>query len=105
MDGIVDIAELPAPTRRRTLSFYVVLLFLVLPFWLAIPLAWVFVTYSLHTGKIWTYGVKDLVLFVFALAEVRGPVFNFTHCSSHYNRPSSAFITFSLPDGFPLRLR
>ncbi|KAF9446937.1 hypothetical protein P691DRAFT_761187 [Macrolepiota fuliginosa MF-IS2] len=70
MDDVVDIAELPAPARRRALSFYVVLLFLVFPFWSAIPLAWTFVTYSLHTGKIWSYAMRGQVCFAIALVEV-----------------------------------
>lgn len=70
MDDVVDIAESPVPTRRRTLSFYLVLLFLVLPFWSVIPLAWVFVVYSLRTGRIWTYAIKGQISFAIALAEV-----------------------------------
>ncbi|KAJ3570200.1 hypothetical protein NP233_g4560 [Leucocoprinus birnbaumii] len=70
MDGVADVSELPAPARRRTLSFYVVLLGLVLPFWSAIPLAWTFVIYSLYTGKIWSYANRGRFTFAFALAEV-----------------------------------
>ncbi|KXN89654.1 hypothetical protein AN958_05521 [Leucoagaricus sp. SymC.cos] len=70
MDDVADVSELPALTRRRELSFYVVLLFLVIPFWSAIPLAWAFVIYSLHTGKIWSYAIKGQLAFVLALAEV-----------------------------------
>ncbi|KAF5363284.1 hypothetical protein D9756_000449 [Leucocoprinus leucothites] len=70
MDGVVDISELPASTRRRTLSFYVVLLTLVLPLWSAPPLAWAFVIYSLHTGKIWSYAFRGRIAFALALIEV-----------------------------------
>jgi hypothetical protein len=75
MDGVVDISELPAPTRRRAPSFYVVLFFLVVPFWAAIPLAWTFVIYSLHTGRLWTYATKGQTIFVLALAEVGVPLY------------------------------
>lgn len=70
MGDVVDIAELPPPAHRRSLSFYVVLLFIVLPVWSAIPLAWTFVIYSLHTGRIWSYSARGQFCFALAFAEV-----------------------------------
>lgn len=67
----IDISELPDIIQRRTISFYAVLLFLVAPLWCAVPLAWAFVIYTLHTGKIWSYSLFGLTFFAIALSEVR----------------------------------
>ncbi|KAH7921825.1 hypothetical protein BV22DRAFT_1197913 [Leucogyrophana mollusca] len=69
-ETITDISNIPYPERRRTVSFYVVLFFLVGPLWSVIPLSWLFVTYTLHAGLLWGYTWRGRVVFVAALCEV-----------------------------------
>lgn len=44
-----DISEKQLEPRPRTLSFYFVLFFAVIPVWSVIPLSWAFVAYALYT--------------------------------------------------------
>ncbi|KAJ3987296.1 hypothetical protein F5890DRAFT_1631901 [Lentinula detonsa] len=66
----IDISEIPDVLQRRTISFYAVFILLVAPLWCAVPLAWAFVVYALRTGRIWSYSLPGLTLFVVALSEV-----------------------------------
>lgn len=65
-----DLAEMLHPPRRKTLSFYLVLLIAVLPIWSIVPAAWAFVVYSLHSGLLWTFAWPGKVLLALALCEV-----------------------------------
>jgi len=65
-----DISDSQPPRRRRTLSFYLVFLLLVVPFWSLVPLAWAFAFYSLHSYNYQTYGVAKCVLFSVSCCEV-----------------------------------
>ncbi|KAJ3778782.1 hypothetical protein FB446DRAFT_768139 [Lentinula raphanica] len=73
----IDISDIPDAAQRRTISFYAVLIFLVAPLWCAVPLAWAFVLYALHTGRIWSYSLSGLGLFAVALFEVIFSVHHF----------------------------
>lgn len=66
-----DLAEHLLPTRRRDLSFYVVLFVAVIPLWSIVPLSWAFVIYTLRSGTIWTLSWPGRAVFATALAEVR----------------------------------
>lgn len=66
-----DRPEIPYVPPPRTLSFYLVLFLFVLPLRLAIPFSWSFVIYTLYNYKLWHYGWKARLCFVFALSEVR----------------------------------
>jgi hypothetical protein len=65
-----DPTESPVPSRPRQTSFYVAFVTAVLPLWSIVPASWLFVIYSLHTGRIWVYGVAGWTLFSLALCEV-----------------------------------
>jgi len=67
---VQDIAEIPDQPRRRSPSFYIVLLLLVTPLWSSIPLSWAFVFYSLRSGRIWSFAWQGRTLFTLALCEV-----------------------------------
>src|SRR5712672_6382 len=68
----LPISELPLHPPNRTLSFYIVLLFLVFPIW-SIPIfSWSFVLYELRGGGIWGLSWHGKALFTYALAEARG---------------------------------
>ncbi len=66
-----DIAEKPYPPRARDLSFYLVLLFAVLPVWSTVPFSWAFVVYALRSGRIWSFAWRGRLSFAVALCEVR----------------------------------
>lgn len=68
---VKDIAENPHPPRPKDLSYYLVLLFAVIPIWSVVPASWAFVIYSLRTGKIYTFAWKGRLYFAVALCEVR----------------------------------
>ncbi|KAI0796702.1 hypothetical protein C8Q75DRAFT_710801 [Abortiporus biennis] len=72
-----DIAEKVHPPRRRDATFYLVLLFAVIPLWSIIPLSWAYVVYVLHTGKIWHLSWKETSIFAFALSEVFFSVYHY----------------------------
>ncbi|KII95108.1 hypothetical protein PLICRDRAFT_120922 [Plicaturopsis crispa FD-325 SS-3] len=65
-----DPSETVDPPRKRAGSFFLVLLFIIAPFWLVVPLAWTFVIYALRTGKIWSFYWPGRLLFGAALCEV-----------------------------------
>lgn len=67
---VCDISESQEPQRKRDSSFYVALFCAVLPLWSVVPASWLFVVYSLYTGRIWHYGVSGIVIFSLALGEV-----------------------------------
>lgn len=66
-----DLAEKPYPPRRKDLSFYLVLLFAVIPVWSAVPVSWAFVVYALRSGQIWSFAWRGRLSFAVALCEVR----------------------------------
>ncbi|KAJ2920134.1 hypothetical protein MD484_g331, partial [Candolleomyces efflorescens] len=72
-----DPTESPAPERPRQTSFYVAFVVAVLPLWSLVPASWLFVTYSLHTGRIWAYGFAGRTLFSLALCEVFFSVYHY----------------------------
>jgi hypothetical protein len=65
-----DRSERPLSISSRSLSFYVVFLGIVLPFWLLVPLSWVFVLYSLCSGNYWFYGSGRRAILSIASCEV-----------------------------------
>ncbi|KAF8195811.1 hypothetical protein K438DRAFT_1826557 [Mycena galopus ATCC 62051] len=66
----VNVSEALDPVKQRSLSFYLVALFVVAPLRLVAPLSWIFVVYSLHTGSIWSFTWRGHIFFAFALSEV-----------------------------------
>ncbi|KAF8505788.1 hypothetical protein F5888DRAFT_1791769 [Russula emetica] len=66
----LPISEHPRHTPTRTLSFYLVLVFCVLPVWSIPILSWSFVFYELRGGGIWGLSWHGKALFTYALAEV-----------------------------------
>ncbi|KAJ8086715.1 hypothetical protein PM082_005538 [Marasmius tenuissimus] len=73
MPDLIDISELPDPPRKRTLSFYFVFLFLVLPLWSVVPLSWAYVLHTLIYSRITS---KNLFLFAFTFCEVGFSVYH-----------------------------
>lgn len=65
-----DISESPQPVRARNGSFYAVLFAVVVPLWSLVPASWLFVLYSLYTGRVWLYGIPGNTTFFLALCEV-----------------------------------
>jgi hypothetical protein len=65
-----DSAEQPPPHRNRDLSFYLVLLFCVVPVWSAVPVSWLFVIHTLGSGKFWSFSGLWWTLFILTLLEV-----------------------------------
>lgn len=83
---MADRAELPVPVPRRQLSFYGALVFLVIPVWSIIPLAWLYTiygTYSSLTRKTRTLSevsaVELYALAPWALVEVSYDYLNDDH--------------------------
>lgn len=69
-----SLADLPEKLHlppRRDLTFWLVLLFAVLPIWSIVPLSWAFVFYALRSGGLWSYAWQGKALFAAALCEVR----------------------------------
>ncbi|KAF9485285.1 hypothetical protein BDN70DRAFT_871298 [Pholiota conissans] len=75
--SVLDISEHPPPQRSRTWSFYLVLLFAVLPLWLSVPVAWYFTFYFIYTAQWSTYSAPWSTLFLFSCCEV---IFSVYHC-------------------------
>lgn len=65
-----DIAEVLDQPRKRSASYYIVLLLLVLPVWSVVPLSWAFVAYALRTGTIWSFAWPGRFVFTIAFCEV-----------------------------------
>lgn len=55
----------------RTLSFYLVLVFCVLPVWSIPIVSWSFVLYEFRGGGSWGLSWQGKALFTYALAEAR----------------------------------
>ncbi|KAI6047394.1 hypothetical protein EDC04DRAFT_2623142 [Pisolithus marmoratus] len=68
--GATDVAEIPYILPARSWSFYAIFLFIVIPLWSAIPIAWSFVIHALWTGNIWLFGWNGRMYFVAAIGEV-----------------------------------
>jgi hypothetical protein len=69
----LDISELPAPQRPRQLSFYLVLLGIVLPFWSVSPLSWLFLIYALRS-RFFFSSWSGRICLALSLSEVRRPI-------------------------------
>lgn len=74
----IDISEVPDAPRRRALSFYIVLLSLVLPLWSFVPFSWAYVIYTL---KYSTVSSTNLYFLGLTFAEV---VFSVYHAILAY---------------------
>ncbi|KAF8076473.1 hypothetical protein FPV67DRAFT_1406656 [Lyophyllum atratum] len=73
----MDISELPVQPRQRSLSFYAVLIVLVIPCWLAVPLSWFYVLSTLISGQIWSSTWSSRAFFALALSEVLFSIYHF----------------------------
>jgi len=82
-----DIAERSSQPRRHTVSFYFVLLCLVVPVWSAIPLSWGFVVYALNSGRVWSFFWQGRILFAMALCEVFFCIYHY-HLATRVSGPS-----------------
>jgi hypothetical protein len=72
IDNINDAAERTHVLPPKTLSFYLVALFLVYPTRSLIPLSWAVVSYTVLYGHIWSCSsLASSILFALALSEVR----------------------------------
>lgn len=76
----LDLAEIPYVPPPRVLSYYLVLVCVVLPLWLVTPISWSFVIYTLYNAKLWSFSwnTNTRLYFAAALCEVR------TFQSLHY---------------------
>ena len=71
--NLLDSSEALLPTTRPTVSYYLVSALVIIPFCAVTPASWCYVVYSLYTGAIWTFTLRQYVLFAAALIEV-GPI-------------------------------
>ena len=108
-----DGPETILPVIRPTISYYLVLALVVIPFRAVTPASWCYVVYCLYTGAIWTFTSRQCALFIAALAEV-GPLLDSNVTSddqprAHTSRCSSVYTTIiwrnSSLDPPPLNLR
>ncbi|KAG5648997.1 hypothetical protein DXG03_000346 [Asterophora parasitica] len=83
----MDIDELPLLLRSRTLSFYVVLICLVVPLWSTIPISWLFVIHTLVSARLGSFAWLGQLLFAVALWEVLFSVY-YLYLSRHVSRPA-----------------
>lgn len=98
----IDNVAVPAASRPRTFSFYLVLLGLVAPLWSAVPASWVFVIHTLRSGRIGSFGCSGIFLFVLTLCEVcctPSPLCIAPDIRRH--RSSSVYINTVSPDTSP----
>ena len=65
-----DGPEAVLPTTRPTISYYLVLALVVIPFCAVTPVSWCYVVCSLYTGSIWAFTSRQYGAFALALAEV-----------------------------------
>ncbi|PPQ98493.1 hypothetical protein CVT24_003984 [Panaeolus cyanescens] len=73
-----DISEVPPLKRTRDWSFYFVFLFAVLPLWSSVPIAWLFVAYSIYIApNFWLYGTTKRFFFFIACCEIIFSVYHF----------------------------
>ncbi|KAG8218578.1 hypothetical protein J3R82DRAFT_4219 [Butyriboletus roseoflavus] len=72
-----NLPEIPYAPPSRAPSFYLVLLFVVLPLWLVIPLSWSFVIYTLYSARLIYYGWNARLCFAVALCEVFFSVYHY----------------------------
>ncbi|KAG7096874.1 hypothetical protein E1B28_004280 [Marasmius oreades] len=73
MPGPIDISEVPDAPRRRTLSFYLVLVFLVLPLWCFVPFSWAYFIYTLRYS---TISSRNVFFFGLTFGEVLFSVYH-----------------------------
>ncbi|KAL0949481.1 hypothetical protein HGRIS_009534 [Hohenbuehelia grisea] len=67
----------PKLRPRHDVSFYLALIFVVVPLWSTVPFAWAFVIYSLYTGRLWAYTWQGKCFFIVTLAEVFFSVYHY----------------------------
>ncbi|KAH0839869.1 hypothetical protein J3R83DRAFT_820 [Lanmaoa asiatica] len=72
-----ELPEIPYVPPPRAPSYYLVLLFVVLPVWLVVPFSWSFVLYTLYNAKLWYYGWNARLCFAVALCEVFFSVYHY----------------------------
>ncbi|KAF8639790.1 hypothetical protein AX17_001049 [Amanita inopinata Kibby_2008] len=86
----LDTAEVPALQRSRDISFYLVLIGLVLPFWSIIPLSWAFVIYAFNSGRISLFAWPGRTFLAIAILEVLFSIYHHRLASrvSHLNASS-----------------
>lgn len=65
-----DISEKEHSPRQRTVDFWFVFFFSVLPVWSVIPVSWAFVAYAFYTGRVWDAAWPWRTLLAFAGSEV-----------------------------------
>ncbi|KNZ81507.1 hypothetical protein J132_00473 [Termitomyces sp. J132] len=76
----MDISELPVPIRQRSLSYYLALFCIVVPFCSTIPFAWLYVLYVVGTGTVWyalNLSSTSKLLFPVALCEVLFSIYQY----------------------------
>uniref|UniRef100_A0A0W0FJY6 AB hydrolase-1 domain-containing protein n=1 Tax=Moniliophthora roreri TaxID=221103 RepID=A0A0W0FJY6_MONRR len=71
------IDENPDTPRRRTISYYLVLLTLVLPVWCLVPVSWIYVLYTLRYSTFSHLSSAKLTLFAVAACEVAFSVYHY----------------------------
>ncbi|TFY64279.1 hypothetical protein EVG20_g5999 [Dentipellis fragilis] len=71
------VSERPYVPPPKDLTFYIVLLVVIIPLWSIPPLSWGFVLYSLRTDSLWTFAWLGKFIFALALAEVFFSVYHF----------------------------
>lgn len=72
-----DGPEVILPTTRPTVSYYLVLALVVIPFCAVTPVSWCYVIYSLYTGSIWAFTSRQYAVFALALTEVFFSVYHY----------------------------
>ncbi|KDQ61819.1 hypothetical protein JAAARDRAFT_31292 [Jaapia argillacea MUCL 33604] len=114
LDG--DLSEQPAPPPRRYLSFYIVLIFAVIPLWSIVPLSWAFLVYVIWSGAVGSLSWRARGLFVLSLCEALFSIYHFhlteqiaasvppastdiAELQAAYHRVLQAGLTFPLEDG------
>jgi hypothetical protein len=70
INNFSDVAERLHVLPPKTLSFYLVALFLVFPTWSLIPLSWTVVSYMMISGYMWSCSWLARIVFILALSEV-----------------------------------
>ncbi|KDR84375.1 hypothetical protein GALMADRAFT_111650 [Galerina marginata CBS 339.88] len=83
-----DISEHPPAPRSRNWSFYFVFFAAVVPVWSSVPLAWVFVPYSLYCSRWLSYSTPARVLFFVSCCEVLFSLYHL-HLACRVSGPSS----------------
>ncbi|KAF8551453.1 hypothetical protein OG21DRAFT_1478115 [Imleria badia] len=81
--------EIPFRPPPRTLSYYLVLLCVVLPVWFITPFSWSFVIYTLYNAEFSSHGWNAKLFFAVALCEVLFTVYHHNLVRSVSGLPQS----------------